>query len=116
MPVPPQQNPQKEPQLCETEKCETEIDRMQDVEEDEDRPKAFEGNLNHVNETDGESCEENGNVRRSERGGRPTERLTYNTLGQPIYCPWSADVNPLLLNHLLAMNPSILPFYYPIHS
>ena len=111
-----QQNPQKEPQLCETEPCEMQIDRMQDGEGDENRPQAFEGNLNNVNGTDGEGCEENGNVNRLEREGRPIERLTYNTLGEPLYLPWSVDVNPHLPNHPLALTLRILPFLYPIHS
>lgn len=51
-------------------------------------------------------------IRRSERRGRPTERLTYETLGQPSYSCWSAGVSPLLFNQPFTMTPGLLPFPY----
>lgn len=109
-----QQNPQNQPMLratarefCPPDRQEPVIQR--DVELAEN---PTERELDQVDEN--ENRGEVDGVRRSQRKGRPAERLTYNTLGQPSYYHWSAEVNPLFNSQPLVSPENFLPFPYPI--
>lgn len=68
-----------------------------------------------MEEMDGEN-RENDFVRRSQRRGRPAERLTYNALGQPSYCHWRADMNTLSASQPWMWTHSVPSFFHPIYS
>lgn len=54
--------------------------------------------------------------RRSQRRAQPAERLTYDTLGQPSYQPWTADVRPLLLPPPVPSVLNFMPYLDPIRT
>lgn len=86
----PQQNPQNQPKFRATarEFCppvRQEAGRTQDREEVQDKPELVEKMPDEVEEMDDGNIGEKEDMRRSQRRGRPTERFTYDTLGQPSY-------------------------------
>ncbi|KAL3999774.1 chromobox protein 6 [Sarotherodon galilaeus] len=110
----PKQNPQSEPKLRATAREFCPLDRPeyggeQDVVEAEELAEK------DMEETDGEN-RENDFVRRSQRRGRPAERLTYNALGQPSYCHWRADMNTLSARQPWMWTNSVPSFFHPIYS
>ena len=92
-----------------------ETERAQDREEEQEEPEFVIEGPDPGEEMDDGSVGERGELRRSQRRGRPAERFTYDTLGHPSYRSWSADANTLLSNQPLAMTPTLVPFPCPIH-
>lgn len=117
-PAIPELNPHEQPELHAT-ASEFDTDR-QDPEIIQDRvevpecPEMVEERPNQVEVTEDANIEDEAEVRRSQRQGRPTERLTYDTLGQPSYTHWSANVNSLIPSHPFAFTPNFVHFPYTL--
>ncbi|CAI5671134.1 unnamed protein product [Oreochromis niloticus] len=110
----PKQNPQSEPKLRATAREFCPLDR-QEYGGEQDVVEAEELAEKDMEEMDGEN-RENDFVRRSQRRGRPAERLTYNALGQPSYCHWRADMNTLSARQPWMLTQGVPSFFHPIYS
>uniref|UniRef100_A0A8C6LSZ5 Gypsy retrotransposon integrase-like protein 1 n=2 Tax=Nothobranchius TaxID=28779 RepID=A0A8C6LSZ5_NOTFU len=110
----PKQKSNSEPKLRATAREFCPLDRPEDGGE-QDVVEAEELAEKGKEESDGEN-RENDIVRRSQRRGRPAERLTYNVLGQPSYCHWRADMNTLSASQPWMWTHSVPSFFHPIYS
>ncbi|XP_030604501.1 uncharacterized protein LOC115793593 [Archocentrus centrarchus] len=97
-------------EFCPTNRQESEGE--QDIVETEELVKT---RSDQVDEMDGGNIGENDKVRRSQRRGRPAEKLTYDTLGQPSYRHWRTDMNALSASQPYVSNPGFPSSFYPIH-
>ncbi|KAK7907641.1 hypothetical protein WMY93_016253 [Mugilogobius chulae] len=134
-PVMPEQNPQTQHRLNVTarefhppERQEL-VPAQQVVEEQMEGPVVLQEEHGHQ-EMDGhngiqeehQQVEMDGNIgeqeemRRTQRIVRPVERLTYDTLGQPSYQPWSADARSLLLPTNVPTAQTFMPLPYPFQN
>lgn len=70
--------------------------------------------IDQMGEIENANIEDEVGLRRSQRQGRPTERLTYDSLGQPSYSHWGAAVNSLLPSYPFVVTPNFVPNPYTL--
>lgn len=114
--IEPQQNSQKEPRFCATAReffpsIRQEVEIAQEGQEPQEKPVNLLAQPHQTGVENDDSAEVE-DLRRSQRKGKPTERFTYDTLGQPSYQSWSTNVNALSSNGSLAVTPNVIPFLY----